>query len=322
MIVFSPSVARRFLLMAPCWMLWSAPASQAQTAPGRMQQVTHRATVVLKERETTLAKAAQGQILDGAISPDGKRIALIVAGEGGERVLVDGVAGRRYDQIALRGLLWSPDSRRLAYIAIRGEELVLVIGDKESAPFDTIAKESAAWSRDSRHFAVGGVRAGRGVVDLDGQAQNAFAFEGVANEPVSFSPDGRHLAFAAGRGEKWTVVVDGKVGHEFDAIDRNQSSDTSLIWSRDNRHLAYVATRGKETFVVADGAQSQPFDHFLTGSDLRFAGPNQLEIVGVRDGKLMHLSWTLVPRPVAPPTPPRNRPVPLRGQVLARLQQP
>ncbi len=167
-----------------------------------------------------------------ALSPDGRKVALVVRGEvfaagakeGGDAERVTDTPGRE-SQVA-----WAPDSRRLVYAAQRGGATRLYLYDLAS-------------------------RAERPLTRGDGPDAS----------PV-FSPDGRWVAFA--RGGRELRVVDPATGEERmlarGYLDRPPfSSERGMAWSPDSRWIAFLSPLGEQPFtnvhvVPAAGGDARP----------------------------------------------------------------
>lgn len=167
-----------------------------------------------------------------ALSPDGKKVALVVRGEvfaagakeGGDAERVTDTPGRE-SQVA-----WAPDSRRLVYAAQRDGATRLYLYDLAT--------------RAERQLTRG---------------------EGNDVSPV-FSPDGRWVAFA--RGGRELRVVEAATGEERllarGYLDRPPfASERGMAWSPDSRWIAFLSPLGEQPFtnvhvVSAAGGEARP----------------------------------------------------------------
>jgi Tol biopolymer transport system component len=167
-----------------------------------------------------------------ALSPDGKKVALVVRGEvfaagakeGGDAERVTDTPGRE-SQVA-----WAPDSRRLVYAAERGGATRLYL-------YDLATRAEKQLTR--------------------GDATDA--------SPV-FSPDGKWVAFA--RGGRELRVVDPATGEERmlarGYLDRPPfNSERGMAWSPDSRWVAFLSPLGEQPFtnvhvVPAAGGEARP----------------------------------------------------------------
>ena len=95
--------------------------------------------LIVAEREGT----GHDAIPQVCFSPDGKRMAYIAVGDAGSSVILDGVAGKAYEQIDPRSLAFSPDGGHIAFSAERGKKWFVVVDGTESRPFDAIPLNGA-----------------------------------------------------------------------------------------------------------------------------------------------------------------------------------
>ena len=123
---------------------------------------------ILDDRHIVVVDGRRGKLDANAsitaltFSPDSKRVAYIVwrslvrlqlmsgvvTGHN-EAVVVDGVAGKTYDDVS--SLTFSPDSRRLAYVGLRGVDRIAVIDGRAGKAYAGVS--AAIFSPDSRHAA-------------------------------------------------------------------------------------------------------------------------------------------------------------------------
>jgi TolB protein len=197
--------------------------------------------------------------LDGAWSPDGKRIAFSGYGDNNPR----GIYVMNPESTNVRLLFqsptpssdeyrpyWSPDGRRLAFVVDtfgpwiiaadggRPRRLAKVPMDEDTAPI--------AWSPDGRTLAFGSSADGAlYTIRTDGtrlrrltrrQPSDAVEFEGAYVGSVAWSPDGRRLAFASAAGIE---VVDANGGRP-----RVVAYGYAPAWSPDGRRLAFASAAG------------------------------------------------------------------------------
>jgi hypothetical protein len=187
---------------------------------------------------------------DGGVhfSPDSKRVAYIAYPKPlkkfAKMMVVDGVAGKEYDDIEFVPQIFSPDSRHFGYVAKIGVKQCIVIDGHESPLFDRIGY--LRFSSDGKHTAYSASRGNEVVTLCDGKE--------VAKAAGAFSPDWQHLVYIAPRGRGWTVVRDGKDGARHTV---GETWRTQLFFSPDSQRLAYRASQAREIeFVVVDGIQS------------------------------------------------------------------
>jgi tricorn protease len=174
-----------------------------------------------------------------ALSPDGKKVAVIAHGEVFAASAKDGGAGQRLTHTpgAERDLAWSPDSRRLAYVSERGVDAVLVEYD----------------------FATG-------------QERRLTTDRGIDSSPV-FSPDGKKLAYVHGTTELRVITFEGgKAGKDAAVFTGPLATGQGSLptWSPDSRWLAFVVDDRKSfaniNVVEAAGGVARPLSFLANGN--------------------------------------------------------
>ena len=187
--------------------------------------------------------------------------------EGGSRVVFDGVAGKRYEDIDQLRL--SPDGKRTAYIVrlpkIEKTDIypkMMVVDGVEGPKYAGI--EPAVFSPDGRRVAyVGNTQfvPGRGanyMVVVDGVESPAYA---TAQQPI-WSQDGQHYAYGAvpqgmtptyfeGKGQE-AMYLDGQAGKVYGGV-------RSPVFSPDGTRLAYIATISGMMCVVVDDKEGDSY---------------------------------------------------------------
>ncbi len=176
----------------------------------------------------------------------------------------------------------SPDGRRLAAIAIRRNELarwqgtanepVLVVDGKEYTFFEDICSDSLTFSPDSQRLAFGAAslkleRDFRGIlqkrvaaeiwVDMKSQQRE---FLGLGKP--AFSPEGQRLAYTGVTHQGVHFVIDGHVGPAYESF-LELENESFVVFSRDGRHYCYVAMRRGQQVLVVDGREYGPFSGIL-----------------------------------------------------------
>lgn len=186
------------------------------------------------------------------VSPRGARVATVTASGSRQVVLIDGVAGEKYDQIygldggafygagsglanpGMFSVAFSPDGTRYAYAARRGEEYVVILDGKEIS---------------------------RGPVP----AAKLFGYM-----PLTFSRQGKHLVWMT-TADKFTgfhVVVDGKVEP------KGGLSDLKIISNADDTRHAYTTKNPedrKTDLLIVDGKIASYF-----GNDPQFTADGKV----------------------------------------------
>jgi tricorn protease len=230
------------------------------------------ATARAREIAITLRGASAGvgvehrtfndQIQEIALSPDGKKLALIVRGElfsvsakdGGDAVRLTNTVAEEF------GAVWSPDSRRLVYSSERDGTDHLFLYDfgtssETQLTSGTLRDHSPRFSPDGKLIAF--ERGGRELRIVDpATKQERLVASGIfmtprSNEPreIEWSPDSKFLA-AIGFGAKTfqnvlVVPVDGGDARPVSFL--ANANGTALAWSPDGTYLTFVSSQRTET---------------------------------------------------------------------------
>jgi dipeptidyl aminopeptidase/acylaminoacyl peptidase len=229
-------------------------------------------------------------------SPDGTRLAYVVAGEGGAQLYVRWVASGRSAKVANleqspNDIAWSPDGKTLAFTM-----LVLDEGKPLGAPLSK--PNGAKWAEPLkiidrvtyRADGVGYLKPGYRhlfAVSADGGTPRQLTFGRFDDGgPISFTPDGRYVLFATNRAENWerdpqesevylAAIADGTLTR----LTTRVGPDQAAVASPDGSKIAYVGfddtrRRGYENVRIyvmdRDGKNSR----LVTGSfDNSFGAP-------------------------------------------------
>ncbi len=220
-------------------------------------------------------------------------MATLLAGDAGQRVIVDDRPGEAYDRVECQSLTFSPDSQRLAYAAERLGAWFVVLDGQEYGPYGALGMQperdsfSLAFSPDSQRLAYAVGEAGRWSVHVDGQADASYA--GILESSITFSPDGSRLAYVARTDERrWVVVIDGMAGPAFDQA---AFGPGGIVFSPDSLHVAYAAMMSSRPTIVIDGqALEVPYDSvggltYSSDARLAFAARRGMRFYAVVDGQ-------------------------------------
>lgn len=227
---------------------------------------------------------------DARVSPNLRHVLCVENGEK-KRVVVDGVAGKEYDEV-LPGrsaigaeeqgdgskTFFSPDGERVGYMARSGEKWRVVIDGAESAACTRV--EGLRFSPDSKHVMYLAKNGEKWYLVVDNKS-----YEGMTS--AVFSPDSRHIAWIGPTEEEGRAVfLDGKPGKRYGGISRLRFSPDSksfayvadghvvfngvehkaynqigqFYFSPDGRHIAYTVVIEGKRVVVVDGKEGKAYD--------------------------------------------------------------
>lgn len=179
-----------------------------------------------------------GQLSELALSPDGKKVAVVARGEVFAASAKDGGDAARVTRThaAESQIVWAPDSRRLAYVS-----------DREGA-FNVY------------------------LYDFGANTETALTRSEGSNYSPSFSPDGKTLAFIRDGRELRALDLETRLERSLVPADFDRpplASARSIVWSGDSKWVAYLST-GERAFtnvhvIPAAGGESRPIS-FLANS--------------------------------------------------------
>ncbi len=200
-----------------------------------------------------------------ALSPDAKKLAVIVRGELFAADAKEGGEATRLSSTATpEGMpAWAPDSRRLVYSAWRGERAALFIYDVAARSERELTRGgddvNAIWSPDGKSIAF--VRDGRElrVVDVATGAERLLATGRqlgrapfIPERNLAFSPDGSQLAFTdittQGFTNAFVVPVAGGAVQQVSFL--ANAFGGSISWAADGRALFFTNSQRTETSQV------------------------------------------------------------------------
>ena len=202
-----------------------------------------------------------------ALSPDGKKVAVIAHGEVFAAPSKDGGPAQRITRTpaAESDLVWSPDSRRLAYLSEDGFDVRLKAYDFATSKTVTLSRgegavQSSAYAPDGRSIAYvhGETELRVATLGADGApvAERTLftgALEGRDAAPV-WSPDGRWIAFGVTGPKAFrNVYVVPSAGGEARPISflANGNTGRRVAWSPDGTYiLVDTAQRSEDVKLV------------------------------------------------------------------------
>ncbi|HEX3986250.1 MAG TPA: DPP IV N-terminal domain-containing protein [Acidobacteriaceae bacterium] len=207
-------------------------------------------------RHETVAK-----FTEMALSPDGKKVALVAHGdvfatttkEGGEAIRVTNTPQVEND------LHWSPDSRELVYESYRNGHSNLYAYDfttdkERQLTKGTAEDESPRWSPDGKSLAYVRNEKELHLLTLSDLSDKTLATDYLQNPVFAFSPAGDWIAFAAEGydGFRNLKVVSTK-GGEARPISflANGASAFRIAWSPDGKYVLFETAQRSEDFDVA-----------------------------------------------------------------------
>jgi len=121
---------------------------------------------------------SRGQIHAGilgetlVVSRDNSHVAYVAASGSKHLVIVDGVEGKKFDNIG-EGPILSPDGKRVAYVAEEGGRWLVVVNGVAGKGYRGIGRKSLVFSADSRRVAYVGDEVGRQLAIVDGEGKAA-----------------------------------------------------------------------------------------------------------------------------------------------------
>ncbi|HEV2201370.1 MAG TPA: protein kinase [Bryobacteraceae bacterium] len=190
-----------------------------------------------------------------AVSPDGRRLALVATIEGKDQLWV-----RDLDSLTARALsgtegasypFWSPDSRTVAFFAVGKLKKIDAAGGPPLTLCDAVGTRGGTWNKDG--VIVFGVISG-GIFRVPAAGGSAVPLTKldageIAHRYPWFLPDGRHFLYSAQSGEA------GKSGVY--AADLQSKDRKRIVGETSN---AVYAPPGYLLFVREQTLMAQPFD--------------------------------------------------------------
>ncbi len=222
-------------------------------------------TLVGSASGPSVVRTTVGQFSDLALSPDGKKIAVIGHGEvfaasardGGDAIRVTATAGPEA-QVA-----WSPDSTRIVYVserdalthvfeydfAKRQETQLTSAPVPDQGPHYSPDGKNIAYLRDRKELHIMDAASKQDRIAVTGFIAGGFGGAGG----FSWSPDSKWIAYAAaGEGSLRNLFVLPAAGGESKQISFLANTNTGGIqWSPDGKYLLYSTGQRTESPQIA-----------------------------------------------------------------------
>ena len=168
----------------------------------------------------------------GAISPDGRSMALILSKDGNPDLYVKNIASGRLSRLtrtprATEGSpVWSPDGTRIVYVSdISGTPQLYILsragGNPERLTFSGSQNVAPDWGTNGliAYQTLAGGKFQIAVMDpATKQSRVLTPFDGAAYEDPSWAPDGRHLAATRAVNYNYSVILLDSVDNKYVAL--------------------------------------------------------------------------------------------------------
>jgi Tol biopolymer transport system component len=200
-------------------------------------------------------------------SPDSRRLAYIAIEGDKEFAVIDGVEGKRYDEVA-HSITFSADGKRVAYTARDGKDWIVVVDGAEMKrypnpsppPFHPVRKapRNFVFSPDSKRLAYILSRYGKSLVSVDGMEGK---FYGDIDD-FAFSPDSRTFIYTAHDNGKEMLVVNGAEENAYESV-------YSVRFSPDSQRLVYRYGHGGAVIIDTDGTRPNCWGTVVFSRDMK-----------------------------------------------------
>jgi TolB protein len=189
-----------------------------------------------------------GNVIGGALSPDGSRIAAAVESGGHTNLFLLARSGEQIRQLTQGGAInvnpaFSADGQQLAFTSDRsGTPQIYVMslggGAARRVTFQGDYNTSPSFSPDGKWIAYQSRSGGFNIFMIPSAGGQAVQLtqDGRSNQSPCWSPDGRYLVFSSNRGGHerlylMQVNTNSRTGKVISALMEDEGNDTSPTWS-------------------------------------------------------------------------------------------
>jgi len=199
---------------------------------------------------------------DLALSPDGKKVAIIAHGDVFAASASDGGDATRLTRTPApeTDVHWSPDSNRAVYVSTRnGSEQIFeydIAKSKESQLTDSKQDdESPTYSPDGKLIAFVRAHHELHVFAIDGRKDQTVATGDLFSPALAWSPDSKYLAYTAVGAKSfrnvYVVSADGNGTGQPVSFLANGETATRIAWSPDGKYLLFDTAQRSELSQIA-----------------------------------------------------------------------
>ena len=209
--------------------------------------------------------ALSNQFQELALSPDGKKVAIVVRGEVFASSARDGGDATRVTSTAANesGIVWAPDARRLVYVSDRDGASHLFMFDFRTMSETALTRDALddalpTLSPDGKLLAFERGQHELRVLDLDAKTERVVASGYLsdrlgAGHEIAWSPDAKWVAYLAmgakGFTSVWIVPAAGGESRQVSWL--ANSAIGGVTWSPDGSFLLFDTSQRTETAQLA-----------------------------------------------------------------------
>ena len=214
-----------------------------------------------------------------ALSPDGKRLAIKVAGEGGDQIWIKELDRGPQSRITFDSTgndirpRWLPDGRTVSYMSERGGRQAVYTRSADGTGTEELRLTAdkpiweTVWSRDGKWLVVrtGGVAGSLGDRDVYAMeigvdtALRPLLVSAADERAIALSPDGRWLAYESNESGENQVFVRPFPDMNSGKWQVSIGGGRAPLWAHSGRELFYLGTGAPEQMMVADVSDGQGF---------------------------------------------------------------